>query len=200
MKKLFAIFCSICLMPTFSAQAWIGGPFSNNTFFEPNGDDGVYEATASAVNGIGIYRFAVGNGFRGVAPEGVTASVPNQVVFPPGTIVTIPGINSGNVVIGAWGNGFTNVWFYEGVQYFGITLGTVNSLRGQVIGMATARDNAGQGTNSLASAFKANLQRDNRFVAATPFQGVGQAHLSAGTRFRFTVLGSKVSNDLLFGL
>jgi len=200
MKKIFAAFCAIVLMPSFSAQAWIGGPFSNNSFSDVGGDDGIYEASASTVNGIGLYRFAVGNEFEGINPQGVAASVPSIVVFQPGTIVPAPGISSGNVVIGAWGNGFTNIWFYRGVQYFGITFGTVNSANEIAIGMATSRDNNGQGANSITTAFRAKLIRNSNLIAATPFQGVGRAQTSAGVRFRFTVLGSKVSNNLTFGL
>ena len=200
MKKIFALFCAVFLMPSFSAQAWIGGPFSNNSFFEPAGTDGVYEATATAFNGIGLYRFAVGNEFTGVNPQSVAATVPSQVVFQPGTIVTVPGISSGNVVIGAWGNGFTNIWYYRGIQYFGTTLGTVNAVAGKVIGMAASRDNNGQGNRQIASAFRANLVNTSEFIAATPFIGVGRAATNGGIRFQFTVLGSKVSNNLLFGL
>lgn len=200
MKKIFALFCAVCLMPTFSAQAWIGGPFSNNSFFEPAGTDGVYEATATAMNGIGLYRFAVGNEFVGVNPQSVAATVPSQVVFQPGTIVTVPGISSGNVVIGAWGNGFTNIWYYRGVQYFGNTLGTVNAVSGSVVGMASGRDNLGQGTRLITSAFKANLVNSSEFIAATPFIGVGRASTNGNARFRFTVLGSKVSSNFFFGL
>lgn len=202
MKKLFALFCAVCLMPAFSAQAWIGGPFSNNSFFEPAGTDGVYEATATAVNGIGIYRFAVGNEFVGVNPTGVTTSIPTPlgVVPPGGTLVNLPAINSGNVVIGAWGNGFTNIWYFRGVQYFGNTLGTVSAVSGRVVGMAASRNNGGAGALQITSAFKARLVNSGPFIAATPFIGVGRATTSGGVRFRFTVLGSKVSNNLTFGL
>lgn len=187
-------------MPTFSAQAWIGGPFSNNSFFEPAGTDGVYEATATAFNGIGLYRFAVGNEFVGINPTGVNASVPSQSTVQPGTLVTVPGISSGNVVIGAWGSGFTNIWYYRGVQYFGNTLGTVNAVAGQVVGMAASRNNNGAGALQITSAFKAKLVNTGEFVASTPFNGVGRAATNGGVRFRFTVLGSKVSNNLYFGL
>ena len=73
MKKLFALFCAICLMPSFSAHAWIGGPFSNNSFFGENGDDGVYEAvgfpTSGVSNGVGIFRWAVANNVVGITDD-----------------------------------------------------------------------------------------------------------------------------------
>ncbi len=204
MKKIFALFCAVCLMPGFSAQAWIGGPFSGNSFFQAEDNDGVYEATASTLNGIGIYRFAVGNNFDGVNSSSVNATVPSQITLGSGTIITQPGISSGNVVIGAWGNGFTNVWYYQGVQYFGTTMGTVNSMSGRVFGMATSRDGGGLGVNSLSSMFTARIVRGTKWVAATPFVGVGEATptsvLGPGTPFKFTILGSKVSNKLTLGL
>jgi hypothetical protein len=58
-------------MPSFSAQARIGGPFSGNTYFPENGDDGVYEVAATATNRTGLYRIVVGNEFERVNPEGV---------------------------------------------------------------------------------------------------------------------------------
>ena len=201
MKKTFALFCALCLMPSFSAHAWVGGPFSNNSFFEPEGPDGVYEASATAINGIGIYRFVVGNQFPGVAPGSVTTSVPQPAQADPGAIiVNIPAISSGNVVIGGLGSPFSNIWFYRGVQYFGSTFGTANPVIGQVIGIASARNEFGQGVRELTSAFRANYVQYSRLIAATPFQGVGRAQTEDGDRFRFTVFGSKVSKDILFGL
>lgn len=60
MKKAFAVFCALVLMPGLNAQAWVGGPWSNNNL-EPSGDDGVYEAVATATNGLGLYRWGVKN-------------------------------------------------------------------------------------------------------------------------------------------
>lgn len=205
MKQLFAIFCAFILLPMFSTQAWIGGPFSNNSFGGVGGDDGVYEASATAANGIGLYRFAVGNEFAGVNPGGVNASVPSQqAVNGFGFTITVPGISSGNTVIGAFGNGFTSIWYYEGVQYFGTTIGTVNSALNVVIGMATVRNNiifGNPATSTLSTAFRAQLVRTGRTLAATPFEGTGRARVTPGNiDFEFTVLGSKVSNNLFFGL
>ncbi len=176
MKKIFALFCAVCLMPGFSAQAWIGGPFSGNSFFQAEDNDGVYEATASTLNGMGVYRFAVGN------DNGTN-------------------LNPVNVNLGSMLPGYTNIWYYQGVQYFGSTIGTINSMSGRVIAMGTANDAMGLGTNSFVSAFKARLLHESKFIAATPFVGVGEANITTalgpGPIFKFTVLGSKVSYKLL---
>ena len=60
MKKAFAVFSALILMPGLNAHAWVGGPWSNDSY-QHNGDDGVYEAVATATNGIGIYRWGVSN-------------------------------------------------------------------------------------------------------------------------------------------
>lgn len=200
MKKLFTVFCAVCLMPTFSAQAWIGGPFSNNSFFGENGDDGVYEAAATAVNGIGLYRIVVGNDFNGVNPQGVLASVPAQTTAPPGVLITVPGIASGNVVIGAYGSTFSNVWYHEGVFYAGITLGTASSVMGVVQGFGEARNLRGLGPVLLSSAFTANFQGTGKFLPARSFNGFGEGRIGAGLPFMFSVFGSKVSSRITLGL
>ena len=205
MKKIFAAFCAIVLMPSFSAQAWVGGPFSNNTHSSIAGDDGIYEASATAVNGIGLYRFAVGNNFVGVNPQGVQQTLPGTQVIeisPDSGAVTFqtPGIASGNVVIGAWGNTFTSIWFFEGVQYLGRTNGSANSALGSVVGFAEGRDDLGQGANSLTSAFRAKFDESYGGFASSAFRGVGRGLTSQGDRFRFTVIGSRVSRNLFLGL
>jgi len=200
MKKIFTIFCAVCLMPSFSAQAWIGGPFSGNTFFSENGDDGVYEAAATARNGIGLYRIVVGNDFEGVNPQGVNASVPSDGTAQPGLRIVIPGISSGNVVIGAYGSSFSNVWYHEGVFYAGITLGSASSVRGTVTAFAEARDNRGVGTNLMSSSFVAKFQGSSKFIPSRVFSGSGLARVGTGDPFRFGVYGSKVSNRITLGL
>jgi len=200
MKKIFALFCAVVLMPSFSAHAWIGGPFSNNTFFSEDGDDGVYEAAASSRNGIGLYRIVVGNDYDGVNPQGVNASVPSQVPAQGFNNITVPGISSGNVVIGAFGSSFSNVWYYEGVFYAGITLGSASSVRGTVTAFAEARDNRGTGANTLNSRFIAKFQGSGGFIPARVFSGFGQAQLGTSRPFRFGVYGSKVSNRIALGL
>jgi hypothetical protein len=140
MKKIFAAFCAIVLMPSFSAQAWIGGPFSNNTFLGETGADGVYEASATAINGIGLFRITVGNEFEGVNPGGVSATNTQPITGAGG--VALPNaysdVGSGNTVFGAYGSIWSNVWFYRGVSYRGNTLGTVNYSQGSVVAVGEA--------------------------------------------------------------
>lgn len=199
MKKIFAVFCAVVLMPSFSAQAWIGGPFSNNSFLGESGDDGVYEAAATAMNGIGLFRISVGHNFPGIRPEGVNASVPSMgtVQSEGDTPIPVPGISSGNVVIGAWGSSFTNIWYYEGVYYEGITFGTASSAMGTVTGFARADGPSGI---RLSSAFIARFDGNGKFLPVRVFSGSGEGQLEGGDPFPFDVYGSKVSNKLTFGL
>ena len=203
MKKLFTVFCAVCLMPTFSAQAWVGGPFSNNSFFGENGDDGVYEAAATAPNGIGLFRIVVGNNFTGVNPTAVITSIPGSVIVPAGsgiaTTTTLP-IGSGNVIVGALGSTFSNMWYVAGVFYAGTTWGTASSVMGTVQAMAEARNQRGVGPVFLSSAFVANFQGSGRFLPARAFSGFGRLTVGAGPEIPFSVFGSKVSSRILFGL
>lgn len=114
MKKLFGIFAAIVLVPTFSAQAWIGGPFSGNSY-SANGDDGIYEAVATLSNGLGMFRWAVNNNNAG----GVT-SAGNLGAF-----------QTSNVMFGGLiGAVNPHVWYYKGLVYYGRCFGTVNSMMG----------------------------------------------------------------------
>ncbi len=208
MKKVFAVFCAMMLTPMFSANAWVGGPFSNNSYFGASGDDGVYEATASGINGIGLFRIVVGNEFQG-SQDIATAATNNTVLIPDGqggTIaitIQIPGTNSGNMIFGAIGTS-SNVWFYEGVSYlFGQTVGTVNSALGiaQAAGTAANTATANANTVIISSGFSARLVRTGDAVIATAFEGVGSATPSnTGVEFSFSVFGTKVSNNIFFGI
>lgn len=206
MKKPFAVFCAFVLLPLFSAQAWIGGPFSNNAYFGESGDDGVYEAVATGKNALGIYRIVVGNQFAGVNPSAVVASLPQQTGSGnTGPIVTNNGIASGNVVIGGLRSTWTNIWFFEGISYFGDALGTVNSATGRVVGVGYAVDQA-NAANIIDSFFRAHLIRTGRFLPAIAFSGRGTFYITAGgtvqtdERHRFSIFGNKVSDDILYGL
>ncbi len=204
-KKLFAIFCAFCLMPLVSAQAWIGGPFSNNSYFSDNGDDGVYEAVGTATNGVGLFRILVGNTFEGVTPEGVIQSLPGLEAVPPGNLIPTQGIASGNVVIGALGSPYalsSNIWYYQGTAYFGNSRGIVNSVMGQVVCVANAAENAGAGPDSIGSFFQAQLSASGPFLPARAFAGSGELRVSTdpNSSVPFTVFGTKVASELLYGL
>lgn len=126
MKKVLGIFLAIVLMPAAQVQAWIGGPFSNNSHFV-NGDDGVYEAYATVENGLGFYRFAVRN--NGVSTEGAGG-----------------GFGSSNISFGGiLGATSPNIWYYRGVHYVGNTLGIANS----ELGIVSATGNAVAGGTTL---------------------------------------------------
>lgn len=201
MKQLFALFCAIVLMPSFSAHAWIGGPFSNNSYFGTEGDDGVYEIVGTAVNGLGLYRIVVGNNFEGVNPTGVQASVPAQRPNPGGGgSITVPGINSGNIFFGGLGSNQSNIWFYEGLAYFGNAIGTVNSAQGIAVGVGSAVSTAP--AQRLNSFFEARILRTGRAVVVSGFTGTGELRVSTALNnpVRFTVFGTKVSDAILFGL
>ncbi|MEM1441577.1 MAG: hypothetical protein AAGF67_04510 [Verrucomicrobiota bacterium] len=200
MKKIFAIFCAVVLMPHFSAQAWIGGPFSNNNHFGATGDDGVYEAVGTTTNGIGLYRLVVGNAFPGVNPAGVQSSVPSQQ---PNTgnvnPLIVPGISSGNIFFGGLGNSNNMIWYFEGVAYLGVnTIGTVNSVQGIAVAVGSATTNG----VTLSSGWEAVLASSGNFLPARAFSGTGEFRLSSdpNTAISFTVFGNKVSSEILFGL
>lgn len=202
MKKFFAVFSAICLIPGLNAYAWVGGPYSNNSFSDVGGDDGVYEAIGTAKNGIGMYRIVVGNSFEGVNPTAVQSSVPSQVGSGGNFPITVPGLNSGNIFFGALGSSASNIWVFEGVSYFGNVIGTVNSAQGRVIGVGTAFTGANQTGARLSSYFRANLTGTGKLLPVRTFAGTGKFQVSTqlGRNVRFTVFGSKVSDEILFGL
>jgi len=227
MKKIFATFCALVLMPMFSAQAWIGGPFSNNTYFGENGDDGVYEAVATGPNALGIYRIVVGNNFEGVNPGGVSDSAdPSSLGFnlTGGTLsanyeVGLPTVFSGNSVLGALGRAQNHVWFFEGVSYTGFAVGTASSTLGIVAGIGSAQQSSDllSRVNSVPadfqfdlvinSSFRASMEKSGRFLPSSAFSGAGRGRLTGSSinpqnnpPFRFLVFGSKVSSQILFGL
>jgi hypothetical protein len=208
MKKIFALFCAVFLMPSFSAQAWIGGPFSNNAFFGETGADGVYEATASAVNGLGIYRIVVGNQFQGVGTAQLQNTGNNTSTVINGNggggggggggtsvrPIDFTQIRSGNTVIGVFGSYWTNVWYYRGVSYRGRTLGTANFAAGTV--MATGQAYSTEAVNSIGgtvpqdltpnasinSSFRAQVRSSGKLIAARTFRGTGVAQVRFADR------------------
>ena len=197
MKKIFAAFCAIVLMPSFSAQAWTGGPFSQNSYFGEDGDTGVYEAIGTGRNAIGIFRIVVDNTGQESSPTTVTTAPGGGT-----TTVTVP--VSGNTSIGGLTSSSSNSWFVEGIAYFGDTLGTVNSVLGIVsaIGFAVDRANA---SNLADSAFTARTSSNAKNLPASAFRGKGKVRITRNggqdeRLIRFSVFGSKISNTVNYGL
>ncbi|HRQ87569.1 MAG TPA: hypothetical protein PLA50_02155 [Bacteroidia bacterium] len=203
MKKIFAIFCSICLMPAFSAQAWIGGPFSNNSYFGENGDDGVYEAVAFPVggavgNGIGIFRWGVGNSSSFSSAGTISVS---QVIYDNQgnvmmTLVDVRPVAS-NIYFGGTGQ-ISHSWFIEGVAYRGNCDGVVNSGLNIVSCVGTAR-NPIVNANFISSGFEGTIDNKGKGLPITRFSGYGQGQSTVGgvvTDFDFVAFGSKVSNGI----
>lgn len=124
MKKGFAVFVALVVMPLAPANAWVGGPFGNNSGLS-QGDDGVYEAVAICSNGMGLYRFGVRNN--------------------PGTTTGTVQTSSSNVEFnaGLLTGRSSNIWYYRGISFFGTCLGSVNSTMGSVavVGNAAATSN-----------------------------------------------------------
>lgn len=216
MKKIFTIFCAVCLMPSFSAHAWIGGPFSNNSYFSEQGDDGVYEAVAIPVNnranpnqviknGIGMYRWAVTNNTS--FSDGVSTSV-SQVFFDDQgnilfTLVDIIPLTS-NVYFGGVGQ-TSHTWFIEGVAYRGSCEGTANSGIGVINCVGTAASN--DGTGLIESTFKGKYSSAgdggegipiSRFRAKGRGTSVDFNDPANSANFRFRVFGSKVTQGVTY--
>lgn len=130
MKKVFAVFSAVILMPAYSSFAWIGGPFSQNSYFE-NGDDGVYEAIAATSNGVGLYRFAVrNNGVSGESAAGVVNGLHDSNVFFNGGLIQATS---------------SNVWYYKGITYLGPCFGTASIELGIVTAIGNASSTFGGG-------------------------------------------------------
>lgn len=116
MKQAFGIFAALLLVPSLQVQAWVGGPWGNNSY-QANGDDGIYEAIATMTNGVGMYRWAVFNENPGGVP-----SVGNMA-----------GFQTSNVDFGGLpGSVQPHIWYYKGIVYYGRCFGMVNSALGVV--------------------------------------------------------------------
>lgn len=203
MKQLFAIFCAIVLLPSFSSYAWIGGPFSNNTYFGENGDDGVYEAVGTTTNGVGIFRWGVTNTLTGVDSSLLETRVTSVAVTVGGVTTTTTTVFvdafSSNVYFGGIGR-ISHSWFLEGVAYEGNCYGTVNSGLGFISCVGTADEADGTG-GSISSSFTAEFDDRGDGLPVRRFSGRGNAAVSAApnTLISFIVFGSKVFDQVNYG-
>lgn len=209
MKKLFAIFCAICLMPSFSAQAWIGGPFSNNSYFGLGGDDGIYEAIATGANTLGYYRIVIANNSGSIG-------TPTTTTQAAGTPPSINGVlASGNGIIGGQGNQSTSLWYVEGITYAGRAFGTVSMWAGAITGMSTADEVTVNDylAGTVSSQFTAAFQNTGALIPSRAFFGAGVLTVNfapagtqgpfvtpAGGQIPLTIYGSKVSYQFINGL
>jgi|GEM_PF-870007 len=213
MRQLFAIFCALVLLPCFTTHAWIGGPFSNNTFFGETGDDGVYEAVAipgvdnngNPVNGIGLYRWAVTNAQQGFTEDDII------VVNDDGNVNATVGVFpvTSNVYFGGVGR-ISHSWFIAGISYTGDCFGTVNSGQGIIACVGNAIE-AGDVTSvrnttnvdRVSSSFQAAFD-DLESVPVRGFTGTGTAFFNdagaAANNFSFEIfaLGSRVSSRVIY--
>lgn len=158
MKQAFGIFLAILVMPAFQVQAWIGGPFSNDSY-QSNGDDGVYEAIGTMTDGTAMYRWAVNNeNAGGVAMTGGQAN----------------GAQTSNVQFGGLiGSQNPHIIWYRGIVYYGRCFGIVNSHMKLVSVTGNASDTGYNGSDGqmngvdLNTGAVSNLEVDNANGAAT---------------------------------
>jgi hypothetical protein len=97
----------------------------------------------------------------------------------------------------------SNIWFIRGVSYSGQTNGTVNSVTGLVAAVATA-NGPSTGSAVVNSSFRASLVKTGRTLPVASFRGTGRGAIipAAGETpepFRFSVFGTRVSTQILFG-
>lgn len=119
MKQVIGIFAALVLVPSMQTQAWVGGPWGNDSY-QSNGDDGIYEAVGTMVDGTAMYRWAVQNeeaggdlySDTGLAAPGATSNV------------------SFGGLVGAYS---THVVWYRGLIYYGRCFGLVNSHMNKVL-------------------------------------------------------------------
>lgn len=220
MKKIFAIFCAIVLMPSFSAHAWIGGPFGGNNYFGPAGDDGIWEAAASIIPGSvrsaanpgsgtvlfgsGTYRWGVENNQGTLALTNLNTSLDDLNFDTTTQFIPAGTPAASNTFFGGF-SGINHVWFINGIAYFGTCVGTANSGLGGVFASGFAQSPAQVASEIFVdSFFSAAFLGSGNAVPARGFEGFGQGTLNSGSNtdpdfFEFTVFGSKVSNSLTYG-
>lgn len=133
MKQIIGIFSALVLVPSMQVQAWVGGPWSNDSYQE-NGDDGVYEAIGTLTDGTAMYRWAVQNeNPGGVSMVGGQAN----------------GAQTSNVDFGGLiGAQSPHVIWYRGVIYYGRCFGIVNSNMKSVLVSGNASDTGLNGADA----------------------------------------------------
>lgn len=197
MKQVFGIFAALILMPTFQVQAWVGGPWSNNSY-QSNGDDGIYEAVGTMTDGTALYRWAVQN----EPTSGATLTDGARGTTGGGFLQTPGGSNSSNVQFGGLvGANSAHVIWYRGVVYYGRVFGTVNSGLNTVaaVGNATTTGGFNSTTNINGVAIQGPLPEAGiQGIANSAFRGtMTQKHPMKRFHGRGQVvfLGSGVGND-----
>lgn len=216
MKQVFGIFAALVLMPGMQVQAWVGGPWSNNSY-QTNGDDGIYEAVGSLTDGTAMYRWAVNNNGTG-ANAAITTGAANG------------GSTSNVQFAGLFGAMNPHVVWYRGIVYYGRCFGMVNSgLHGGLVmvtgnatddalsggqnfnGVTLTAPTAGTGVtikNIANSTFRASITRHSYNKR---FHGYGQIHfigegspdegptnfLQHGHKVGMKIFGSQVSTQVI---
>lgn len=153
MKQAFGIFAALILVPSMQVQAWIGGPWSNDSY-QPNGDDGIYEAIGTLTDGTAMYRWAVFN-----ENPGGTAMVGGQA----------NGALTSNVDFGGLvGAQSPHIIWYRGLIYYGRCFGIVNSNMKTVMVTGNASDNGKNGSDGQMNGVDLNTGASSQIEITTP--------------------------------
>lgn len=138
MKQIIGIFSALVLVPSMQVQAWIGGPWGNESY-QANGDDGVYEAIGTMTDGTAMYRWSVFNENPGGAALGGGGGL-----FGGGG----SGVTSNVQFGGLSGAASSHVIWYRGLIYYGRCFGLVNSHLKQIMVTGNATDSGLDGGNT----------------------------------------------------
>ena len=210
MKKVFGIFAAVILMPALQVQAWVGGPWSNNSY-QANGDDGIYEAVGSLTDGTAMYRWAVNNEGTG---SGTTFTAPNGAV----------GSTSNVQFGGLFGSQNPHVIWYRGIVYYGRCFGIVNSgLHGGLVMVTGNASDTGLANGLVLNGVQLTTAANPKSIANSTFRarinrssfnkrfhGYGQIHfigagdpnegitnfLQHGHKVGMKIFGSQVSTQI----
>ena len=210
MKKFAAAltFLSVLFQST-SAMAWVGGPYSNNTFDGKSG--GVFQGTMTMKNGSGMFRFATGS-------EPFNSPNAESVVFHEGLVFygdcfgqvdfhakRVSGITNGNTTLGGnvtpigapvfpFGNG--NDAFICNTQWAGKMKKTYPGMTFRAKGWAYIFDSNYQNntTTVITTDFApVDLPNDGGTVTTTVTQNISSNDGAPKTKVKIKVYGSRVS-------